>query len=207
MYTLRLVIRQRTKPRAQVEAPVADMPARQQRRGARKSRRARKVSRKKDTNGQTADAIHHLSVPSSELWNLGADECFARTTPVPSIDRADTAVCPSNATTLADDSDERALVEMLKVPALWGLVFADSVVLPYAQLEVEAAGPTVVSNAEEEGCGSGTGVYDSLRDYPALDVDKDIVWTWLAERAEARSWEQGRQLGIIWDDPPSVRYE
>ena len=203
MYALRLVIRrQRTKPRAQVEAP--EMPARQQRRGARKSRRA---SRKKGADEQTANAIRHLSVPSSELWNLGADECFTRTTPVPSIDGADTVVYPSNATTLADDSDERVLVEMLKVPALWGLVFADSVVLPYAQFEVEAVGSAVVSNAGEEGCGSGVGVYDSLGDYPALDVDKDIVWTWLAERAEARSWEQGRQLGIIWDDPPCVRYE
>ena len=85
---------------------------------------------------------------------------------------------------------------------------------PYAQLKLAAASHVVIR--KNEGAGSGRnfgieelvdGLYvvgDTLEECLELEVVDDVVGVWLAERDEVRSWEQGNELGIVWDCPPRV---
>ena len=99
------------------------------------------------------------------------------------------------------------------------LVFADSVVpsdgsAPCAGLKLAAASRVIVSKSEDLGRHFGIenlvdGVYvvgNTLEECPEYDITQDVVRKWLEEREEARSYEQGMKMGIVWAcGPPRVQ--
>lgn len=207
---LRLVIRQRAKSRARGEPQ--EMLVRQQ-------RRAHRSPRARTTIGMEEQDARHQPPALRELKNQAVVGSFAWNASVPSLYSAGIAsireaaeVSPPKAA-VSCDFTERELLETLKVPALWELIFAESIIPSpsYAQAEAEAAARISVPKDEdaahhfrtEQVAYSVYGVVsDGLEACTALGVDEDVVWAWLAEREEARSWEQGTELGIVWDCPP-----
>lgn len=119
-------------------------------------------------------------------------------------------------TPVVHDANERVLLKVLMIPALWELIFAGSVIppalTPYGQLKLTAGARIVVCKSERASRGRDfgieelvDGVYvvgDTSEGCPTLAAAVDVVSTWLAEREEVRAWEQGTELGIVWACPP-----
>ena len=206
---LALVLRKESKLENQVEARTKDTSKPHR---ARRSRRNKRVSHSENAPQESAKLEH----PQSSLEELEGGVPSLTDDVVRGPYKVEGAAVPT--ATEVHDANARALREVLKIPALWELNFADCVVppvsTPYAQLKLAAVSHVVIGKNEGAGLGRNfaieklvDGLYvvgDTLEECPELKVAQDIVGAWLAEREEVRSREQGTELGIVWDCPPRV---